>query len=195
MGIKKPRVRYELNPGDIRNLSAEEIKAILRAADELIGVGGRNLLAKILKGSKDQKVIKHGCNLCPVYGYFQALTLQEITCRIDWMIQNGYLEIEYRDRLPVLVYSESGWQIERETFALELLQTLQEMIESKDYSAVQELKGRNRGMILLLLEKIKSTDNPLFIPLLNAWRDIEFKKVSTEISQVIQYLGKAGKNQ
>ena len=33
-----------------------DIKAILRAADELIGTGGRTMLSRILKGSKDKKV-------------------------------------------------------------------------------------------------------------------------------------------
>ena len=58
MGRRKERVRYTLDSGDIRRLNDEEIKAILRAADELIATGGRNLLAKILKGSKDKKVLE-----------------------------------------------------------------------------------------------------------------------------------------
>lgn len=33
------------------------------------------------------------------------------------MIKKGYLEIEYRDRIPMLVFSEIGWEIERETYA------------------------------------------------------------------------------
>lgn len=50
MSRKKPRVRYELDSGDIRSLTNEEIKVILRAADELIATGGRSMLAKMLKG-------------------------------------------------------------------------------------------------------------------------------------------------
>ena len=79
MSRKKQRVRYELDIGNIRYLSDDEIKAILRAADELIAVGGRSMLAKILKGSKDKKVLEHGLNQCPAYGYYRDLTLQEIT--------------------------------------------------------------------------------------------------------------------
>lgn len=36
-----PRIRYDLDSGDIRSLTYEEIKVILRAADELIATGGR----------------------------------------------------------------------------------------------------------------------------------------------------------
>ena len=126
------------------------------------------MLTKILKGSKDKKIIEHGLDECHVYGYYRELTLQEITNRIDWMIKKGYLEIEYRDRLPMLVFSEIGWEIERETYAEELHQKLVKLLEGKDYSFVQELKDGNREMILLLIEKIKLTGNARFILLLKA---------------------------
>lgn len=106
MSRNKPRVRYELDSGDIGSLTIEEIKVILRAADELIATGGRSMLAKILKGSKDKKVLEHGLDQCPVYGFYREQTLQEITHRIDWMIKKGYLVIEYTDRLPMIVFRE-----------------------------------------------------------------------------------------
>ena len=115
MSRKKPRVSYKLDSGGIKNLTYIEIKVILRAADELIAVGGRSMLAKILKGSKDKKVLEYGLDRCPAYGFYAELTLAEITHRIDLMIKKGYLDIEYRDRLPMLVFSEKGWEIERET--------------------------------------------------------------------------------
>lgn len=59
MSRKKPRVRYELDSGDVKYLTDKEIRSILRAADELIAIGGRSMLAKILKGSKDKKVLEH----------------------------------------------------------------------------------------------------------------------------------------
>lgn len=192
MSRKQQRVRYELDTGDICHLTDEEIKAVLRAADELIATGGRSMLAKILKGSKDKKVLEHGLDQCPVYGYYRDLTLQEITNRIDWMIKKGYLEIEYRGRLPMLVFSEIGWEIERETYAEELLQKLWKLLEGRDYSFVQELKDRNRGMILLLIDKIRLTGNARFIPLLKAWKEIEYKKVQAKIQSVINYLMKEG---
>ena len=193
MSRNKPRVRYELDSGDIRSLTIEEIKVILRAADELIATGGRSMLAKILKGSKDKKVLEHGLDQCPVYGYYRVLTLQEITHRIDWMIKKGYLQIEYTDRLPMLVFSKIGWEIERETYAEELLRTFERLLQDKDYSFVQELKDRNRGMIILFLEKIKQTGNARYIPILKAWKESEYKKVQAEIQRVIDYLLKEGK--
>ena len=110
------------------------------------------------------------------------------------MIKNGYIEIQYNGRLPMLVFSEKGWGIERETYAEELFQKLIILLGSKDYSFVNDLKDRNRGMILLLIDKIKVTGNAGFIPLLKSWQEIEYKKVQAKIQNVIDYLVENSKN-
>ena len=188
MSKRKPRYDYRLDSRGIKELSSEEIKAILRASDELIAEGGRSLLAKILKGSKDKRVLKHGLENCPVYGFYRYLTLDEITKRVDWMINNKYLEIEYAGQMPVIVFSEMGWEIERETYAEELLQKLQYSLNSGNYSFVFDLKERDRGMILLLIKKIENTHNSRFIPLLKDWQDIDYKKVQAALQRVIDLL-------
>jgi len=185
---KKNRVHYHLDDGGIKALSPEEIKAILRAADDLITTGGRSLLAKVLKGSRDKKVLTYKLDKSPAYGFYRDLTIAEITNRIDWMIKQDYLQLEYFGRLPLLVYSNKGWEIERETYAEELMQKLKQCMEEKDYTFVSELKDRNREVILLLLQKIRKTNNARFIPLLKAWQEIEYKKVQSAIQQVIDHL-------
>ena len=70
-------------------MDSNEIAAILRAADELIATGGRTMLSKILKGSRDKKLLEHGLDQCPVYGFYGQLTLAEISHRIDLVIENG----------------------------------------------------------------------------------------------------------
>lgn len=47
------------------------------------------------------------------------------------MIKKDYLRIEYDYRLPLLVFSEKGWQIEKETFAQELYQKICLDVEEK----------------------------------------------------------------
>jgi hypothetical protein len=44
------------------------------------------------------------------------------------------------------------------------------------------------GMILLLIEKIRKTGNPAFIPLLKAWQEIDYRKVRQALQQVIDEL-------
>lgn len=172
----------------IKQLPFNEIKAILRGADDLIMSGGRSMLAKILKGSKDKKVLELGLDKSPVYGYYDKLKIEEITARIDWLIIKGYLEIKYDYRLPLLAYTEKGWDIERDTYSDELLDELKEFLDSGNYSVVLDLKDRNRGMILLLLDKIKATRDKRFIPLLEAWAAIDYKKIQAVIREVIEAL-------
>lgn len=89
MARKRQHVQYSLDAGDIRALPENDIRMILRAADELINAGGRSMLVKILKGSKDKKVLEHKLDECPAYGYFRGLTMDEISTRVDWMIRDA----------------------------------------------------------------------------------------------------------
>ena len=75
-------------------MSEAEIRVILRAADSIIAEGGRTLLSKILKGSKEKKLLELGLNLNPSYGFFHLLSMDEVLDKIDWMIQHDFLEIQ-----------------------------------------------------------------------------------------------------
>jgi hypothetical protein len=43
-------------------------------------------------------------------------------------------------------------------------------------------------MILLLIEKIKNSNNRDFIPLLKAWQEVDYVKVKIALQEVIDYL-------
>lgn len=101
----------------INSLPADELSAILRAAESLIGLGGRSLLTKILRGSRSKDVLAHGHDDNPAYGFFADLTEEEVIAKIDWTILHRYLRIEYSGRLPVLVYAAEGWAMERDIVA------------------------------------------------------------------------------
>jgi len=189
-GRKVKRVHYQLDSKGIKALPFDEIKAILRGADDLIMRGGRNLLAKILKGSKEHRLLELQLDKSPVYGYFNKLPIDDILAKIDWLIENYYLEIRYDYRLPLLVFTEKGWEIEKNTYADELLGKLKSMVDAPDHTFLMGLKDRNRGMILLLLSKIQATGDKRFIPLLEAWAEIDYKKVREAIRDVITVLSK-----
>ena len=90
-------------------------------------------LPKILAGSKDKKLLELELNSSPVYGAFKGVSQKEILAKIDWLIVHHYLAIEYNYRLPLLVYTDKGWDIERETYANELLEKLVEATETKRF--------------------------------------------------------------
>jgi superfamily II DNA helicase RecQ len=192
MGRKINRVQYTLNPCK-EELSINEIKAVLRASDAVIGTGGRAILAKILKGSKDKKLLELKLDQCPFYGFYRGLTTEQITSKIDWLIHAGYLEIEYDYRLPLLYFTDKGWEIEKETCTDELLAKMKALFGSSDLDLIDTLKDKDRKMMFLLLDKIEAAGDPQFVPLLEYWKTIDYKKVQAKINGVIKKLeGGAG---
>ena len=183
MAKRRRRVDYELDTGDVKLLTEEEIVHILRAADDLIGTGGRNMLAKTLKGSKDKKVLEHGMDKCPAYGYYKDLTLDEIMHRVDWCICHRFLEITYDyGRLPFLKFSEWGWEIERETYSRELFQTMVKQSKRKTYSIVKEMEQVNRQVKFRIIEIAAEEADERILPVLEEWKATEVKKIRVAIS-------------
>lgn len=190
MSKKVRRVPVILDAGEIKDLPQEDIQMILRGADELISIGGRSMLAKILKGSKDKKIFEYKLNECPAYGYYQDMKLDDISKCIDWMIKKDYLRIEYDYRLPLLVFSEKGWQIEKETFAQELYQRMCLDVEEKKARVIFEMKEVNRQVVMRVLDKIEKEGTEEFLPYLEAWKMLEVKKVAARIAEVENKISK-----
>jgi len=191
MGKRVHKVRYHLDAKNIKQLSQDELHKILRAADPLIMRGGRSMLAKILKGSKDKKLLEHNFNTNPAYGFFKDLSIVDITAKIDWVILEGFLTIEYDYRLPLLVYTPIGWDIEKDIYADELLAGFGDMIDSgRQIFDMTYLKDRNREMINLLLDKVQATQDRKYIPILEAWAQIDYKKIQKRIRAIVKRLNR-----
>ncbi|HAM63649.1 MAG: hypothetical protein A2Y20_07990 [Firmicutes bacterium GWF2_51_9] len=190
---KKVRIPFHLNAEGVDTLTDHEIVAILQGADPMIGVGGRNLLAKVLKGSKSKAIIDHELNFCSVYGFYHDKTLEEITHRIDKAIYLGYLKLEYQGKLPVFVFTETGWNIVKSAMVCELYTKITESIRNTDLLFCEQLKGRNREMILLLIDKLKNEADASFVPFLQMWEKIEYKKIRDEIKVVLDTIRERGK--
>lgn len=189
MSRKVRRVQYNLDARGIRNLELNEIKSILRAADSLIMSGGRTLLAKILKGSKEKKIFELGLDKNPAYARLNEYSIDDIKAKIDWLIENRFLAIEYDYRLPLLVYTQKGWDIEKDTYSDELLSGFNKMLgANNNLFLMNYLKDRNREMIMLLLDKVEATEDPKYIPILEAWEKIDYKKVQKRIHSVLRRL-------
>ncbi|MFT4927659.1 MAG: superfamily II DNA helicase RecQ [Phenylobacterium sp.] len=189
MTRKVNRVQVNLDAGDITHLPGKEIAAILRGADDLIMSGGRSLLTKVLKGSKEKRVMEHQLNTSPVYGYYKKQPLKEIQNKVDWLILNDYLDIEYDYRLPLLVYTKKGWAIEKQTYATELLVELDQLLASgESFPDMTYLNEKSRDLVLLLLDKIEQSGHARYLPLLVHWKGNTFKKIAERIKQVIKHI-------
>ena len=147
------------------------------------------LLVKVLRGSRDKKVLELKLDESPVYGYFRDLSNEEVLAKIDWLIRHEFLRYEYDGRLPVLVYAEKGWRIERVTYANGLFKTITEAVKSGDSDFdMGFLKNKNREVIFLLLEMLEVSGDARCIPLLESWERLDYKKVRQSIRRVISTL-------
>jgi superfamily II DNA helicase RecQ len=189
MTKKIKKVQYTLNPS-VYNLSDNEIKKIIRGAEDIVYHGGRNILAKILKGSKDKKLLNLKLYKNPSYGVFNEKSIEDITSMIDRMIAEGYLAVEYDYRLPFLAYEKKGLEIAKDLISDEFFEKINEASASNDYSFALNLKDKNRETIFILLEKIRKSNDNKFIPFLEYWKSIDYKKVQERINSVIGSLYK-----
>ena len=149
------------------------------------------MLVKILKGSKDKKVLEHHLDECPAYGFYSSITMEEIAHKVDWMIKADYLRIDYYGRLPMLVFSEKGWEIEEATFAEEIYQKFCVDLKEGKMDMISEMKSVNHQVVMDVLEKIRNSQNEAFLPVLEAWKAVEVRKVRERISSVERTLSGA----
>lgn len=186
---KKPKVQYNLSDPELLSTpSDEDIKSVLRAADEIIYMAGRTMLAKILKGSKDKKVLELKLDECPSYGYYHHLSILEITKIIDWLIVEDYLTIKYNGRLPMIIFSSKGWESYKPIYADELFHKILTYKQGTDIDLIEELKQINREVIYLLLGAIGESKNIGFIRFLIKWQGVEVKKVRAMINITLSKL-------
>ena len=165
--MKRKNFHFYLTKYDnFEPLSIDEINQILRASDEVIGLGGRTMIAKILKGSRDKKLLELKLDRCPVYGCFKMVKMEDIMRSIDWMLFNQYLLIDYRGDLPMIVFSDLD----------------------SHASMIDRLNKTNREVIEMLLNRISESKNTNLIPLLTQWKSRQVKKVRDEIDHTIKIL-------
>jgi superfamily II DNA helicase RecQ len=184
-------VPVDLKPPGVKVLPITEIEAILRAADEVVATGGRTMLVKILKGSRVKRLLELGYDRCPVYGFYRAMKEEEILARVDWVIIHGFLEIEYNYRLPLLVYTVRGWEIEKVTRARELFGDLDTLSSQPPPWNLEPFKSKHREVVMMLFDMVGMTGDARYIPVLHAWREIEVKKVRARITRLIDHLSRS----
>ena len=186
MSKRKKRVRVHLNDTSHIKLEEKDIEVILRAADDIVFSSGRGMLVKILKGSKDKKLIEYELDRCPVYGYYKHLRMVDIEPMVDWMIKKDYLDIEYSGRLPLIVFSRKGWLRYHPVYVKEQIIAI---LESDDYEALAELYVKmNRELIHALLDHIKTHKIIQVLDFLKVWQTKAYKKDAKSIGAVVRDL-------
>jgi superfamily II DNA helicase RecQ len=188
---RKPKVKVHLN--ETRNInkpSEEDISNILRAADEIIDTAGRNMLVKILKGSKDKKLLEHGLDNCPSYGYYNSLKMADIEVIVDWMIWNKYLRIVYNGKLPMIAFTEKGWERYKPILVNELIEKMVNVTDENLEELSEWFVKVNREIINMILDKISENNRVDTFVFLDEWKKKAYKKDAKNIRATIEGLRK-----
>lgn len=176
---RQSRQPYSLNSEDVSHLAREEIALVLRAANDLIALGGRSLLVKVLRGSEAQDVrpeLRHN----PAYGVWREVPQTLVSQRVDWCIQQGYLDLNYFGKLPLLVYPPKGLTIAAQTFASEWAR---EAVQG--YSVLRErLKAAPLPTQFALLDQIAESRSESYQGFLADWSKDGTKRLRSRIHAI-----------
>lgn len=186
-----PKVPGNYLPPDqnTSQLRKSNLMVILRAADDLNGRGGIDLLVKTLKGIQEPTIRKLGLENSPVFGIYDAVEQEQIKKRIDVAIQEGYLFMVHSPAGKAqLILSQSGKAIEQETLAIELLHEFDDLVALGNPYDLSDLQMQEKKVKDRLLNLIEASQNTKYIPLLETWETIEHKKNRARINQVIHNL-------
>ena len=109
--------------------------------------------------------------------------------RIDWLILNGYLRIDYDYRLPILVYTGRGWEIERATYTAEQLARLDAQLAAGELDqGVEWLNDMNPEVMHCILDTIAAAADSNYVPALRIWSGSASRKVRGHIRVVLRDL-------
>ena len=81
---------------------------IMRAVAEMNGRYGRVRIARLLNGATSRCVMTMGIDELRSYGVARGLSQKEILILIDWLIDEGYLEIPEDQQYPTLSITPKG---------------------------------------------------------------------------------------
>lgn len=180
-----------------RELSEADRRAIFGVCEQVIGGAGRSSVMMALRGSRSEKMRRLGLVDCRGHGHFAGMSEDEVLARIDTLIHEGLLEIEWnQEDMPLLVYTESGLEMAMDYAADDWLEELRAAVTRgaagvSELSFLKDVQGRNQKTVLLLADRVASEATAEWLPLLRAWRDGEIRRVRERLGPVIERLERA----
>lgn len=176
-------------------LTDDDLRAILGVCDCLVGAAGRTTLAMALRGSRAQRVLRHKVDEARGYGHYAERPESDVLARIDGVIAEGLIMIDYRDGYPLLVYSDRGLELAKRYVAEEWLGLLRARVQPVAEGAALELPflmsampNRNQNTVLLLAELTAAEADVTWLPLLRAWQAVETRRVRGRLEPLIAEL-------
>ena len=191
-----PKSPVNLDSGNVGGLSPDELAAILDGASAVVHQGGRSQLVKLLKGSRDKRLLEFGIDAERAYGALSHLTLAEIGHRVDWAIERGFLTYYYEWRQPLLAFTERGWQAERPAVAREFFEAFLCDVETGEDAMAERMRDIKREVQSDVARLIGRHCDERCLLRLDAWEKQATKRVRKSIGGARRAIeargGKAG---
>jgi len=195
MVIARQRHSMPSQTGKSYELPEADLRAVLGVADSLIAKAGRTTLALALRGSRAKRVLQHGVEQARGYGHFAGVSQDDVLARIDALIADDILRLEYRDGFPLLTYSDRGLQLAMRYAAEEWLGALRTQVQTVRAGAALELppvlvdiQQRNQNTVLLLADLVGNEADSDWLPLLRVWAARETRRVRARLHLIITAL-------
>lgn len=163
-------------------MSSGELAIILHGADSVVHRGGRSQLVKLLKGSRDKRVLELGLDADGSYGALSHLTLDEIARRVDWAIEKGYLDYYYEWRQPLLMFTERGWELERPVAVESLFEQFCRDVDEGEMRMAERMADIKNDVQLDVVELIAQRCDERCLGHLEAWKVLATKRIRKKIS-------------
>jgi hypothetical protein len=176
----------EIDPAEKLAPTREEREWILRGASEIAAKGGRSQLALLLKGSKDKKLVKHGLNRSEAYGKLSILTIEEIENRIDHLIRQGQLRVEFFGDLPLIIITDGVWEEVRTWSNVQEWRRAVAASERELGDILLQWRNLPRSEQLHLLVAAASLDSGSALRILRAWHSLAGKEMRARIEEKMQ---------
>ena len=189
MARRRQRVPVRIDSGDVTSLTDEELTLVLHAADQIVHLGGRTMLVKLLKGSRDKKALEHGLDAYECYGCLAHLTTVQLERYVDWTIEQGYLEVYYDKYLPFLAFTPKGWARERPVAERALFDQFCQDVESGQFAMAERMKHIKNEVALDVIDMIGQECDSRCIPHLQAWSDVASKRIKKKIAYAMRTIG------
>jgi hypothetical protein len=173
----------EIDPAEKLAPTSEEREWILRGASEIAAKGGRSQLALLLKGSKDKKLLKHGLNRSDAYGKLSILTIEEIENRVDHLIRQGQLRVEFFGDLPLIILTDGAWEEVRPWSNAQEWRRAATAPDRELSDVLLQWRNRPRSEQLHLLEAAATLDPGSALRILRAWHSGAGKEMRARIEE------------
>mgnify|MGYP002870105402 CR=1 FL=1 len=177
----RPRSPVNLDSGGV-DVSPEELTAILHGAYSVVHRGGRSQLVKLLKGSRDKRILEFGLDADDSYGALAHLTLDDIAHKVDWAIEEGYLDYYYEWRQPLLMFTERGWKLERPAAIENYYEQFCRDVVDGDMRMAERMIDIKTDVQLDSIELIAQRCDERCLEHLEAWSSKATKRIRKKIS-------------